>query len=224
MRATDPPTGLVFGTLLLGLLAALFWPVTRYLITIAHEGSHALFGSVTGGTVDSVTVNADSTGLTGIFTSRPFIPALAGYVGPSLFGIVGAMMLAAGARPDAVLWVAVVLLAVILLQMRNAFGVLAVVVAGFFLVMLVHNASPDLRAVCAYTLVWFLLLGGFFSALQWNRRSVGWSSDAGILRELTRLPMGFWGILWWLLTLAALIYGGGILFGAIGAPGSAGGA
>jgi hypothetical protein len=220
VTATEPSTGLVAGTLLLGLLASIFWPVTRYLITITHEGTHAFVGSMTGGSVVSVAVNADSTGLTKLKIRNPFIATLAGYAGPSLFGIVGAIVLARGAEPDAVLWVSIVMLALILVQMRNLFGVFAVVVAGFALVMVVRNASPGVREVFAYTLVWFLLLGGVIGAVFRNRKSVGWSADAGGLREMTRLPKGFWGMLWWLATLAALVYGGGILFGAIDAPGA----
>jgi fatty acid desaturase len=67
------------------------------------------------------------------------------------------------------------------------------------------------RTVLAYAWVWFLLLGGFIQTVQYNGTQQGWSADASNLRELTKLPRGFWGMLWWLATLAALVYGGGVL-------------
>jgi hypothetical protein len=51
--------------------------------------------------------------------------------------------------------------------------------------------------------------------VQDNRKSTGWSGDAGHLRKMTKVPRGFWSLLWWLATLAALIYGGGVLLGVI---------
>ncbi|MDQ7907011.1 M50 family metallopeptidase [Phytohabitans sp. ZYX-F-186] len=219
MTATGPSTGLVVGTLFMGLVASLFWPVTRYLITIAHEGTHAMTGSMTGGKVLYVQVNADATGETKA-SGNLFLYWIAGYVGPSLFGIAGAILLDNGAHPDAILWTTIVLLGAVVLQMRKFFGIAAVAVAGFFLIMIVRNATPTAREVCAYTLIWFLLFGGVIQNMEDNRKSVGWSGDGASLRDYTKIPKGFWGMLWWLATLAALGYGGGILVGAIDAPGT----
>ena len=210
-----PPTALVVGTLFLGLIASLFWPLTQHLITMAHEGSHAMIGSATGGKVTSMTLNRDGTAVTNLAGANLFLSALAGYVGPSLFGILAATMLGHGVSPDVVLWASLVLLVVIFLQVRNVFGWLAVVVAGFLFFMVGHYGTPTGRTVFVYTWVWFLLLGGFVHTVQYNVRSLGWSADAGILRDLTKLPRGLWGLLWWLATLVALAYGGGLLLGVI---------
>jgi hypothetical protein len=215
MSTGEPSTALVLGTLLLGLLTSVFWPLSRYLITMAHEGSHAFAGSAAGGRVDSVTFKADGTGLTGITGANAFITAMAGYVGPSLFGILGATLLAHGVHPDVILWVSLALMVLILLQMTNVFGFLAVVVFGFLTFMVAHYGTPLGRAVTAYTWIWFLLIGGVVQTVQTNLKKTGWSGDGKLLRDMTKLPSGFWGVLWWLATLAAFGYGAALLLGLV---------
>lgn len=219
MTADAPSTALIIGTFFLGLLTALFWPLTQHAITIAHEGSHALVGSMSGRKVDSVKLHANGSGVTGLLgAGRPVVSALFGYVGPSLFGILGAIGLMKGLSPDIVLWVSFGCLVVLLFQVRNFFGVFAVVLTGGLFFLVGRYGTGGGRTVFAYTWVWFLLLGGFLHTALDNLRSVGWSGDATSLREITKLPKGFFGLLWWLATLAALIYGAGLLVGAIDPP------
>ena len=215
MTAAPPTTALVVGTLFLGLIASFFWPLTQHLITIAHEGSHAMVGSVTGGKVGSMKLNRDGTAETNLAGANGFLAALAGYAGPSFFGVVAATMLAHRVSPDVVLWGSLVLLVVIFLQVRNVFGWFAVIVAGLVFFMVGHYGTATGRTVFVYTWVWFLLLGGFVHTVRYNISSTGWSADAGILRDLTKLPRGLWGLVWWLATLAALGYGGGLLLGLV---------
>jgi hypothetical protein len=217
--AAEPSMLLIVGGFFIGLAASVFWPVTRYLITIAHEGGHVVAGAATGGKIVSVTVNADGTGLTKA-TLKPnrFLFWLVGYVGPSLFGILGATILVNGMDPDVILWLSFALLVLIFFQIRNLFGWFAVIIGGLTFFMVARYGTPIGRTVLAYSWVWFLLIGGFLHTVQSNRKSVGWSADAASLRDFTKLPRGFWGLLWWLATLAALVYGGGILFGEIDPP------
>jgi hypothetical protein len=215
MNSAAPATALVVGTFFLGLIASLCWPLTQHLITMTHEGSHAMVGSFTGGTVKSVKLNPDGTAVTHVPGANTFVTALAGYTGPSLFGILGVTMLAHGVNPDVVLWVSLAMMVLIFLRIRTVFGSLATIAAGSLFFMVGHYGTITGRTVFVYTWVWFLLLGGFIQAVQTNLKSAGWSGDAGILRELTKLPRGLWGLLWWFATLAALVYGGGVLIGAI---------
>ncbi|MEV4617228.1 M50 family metallopeptidase [Asanoa sp. NPDC049573] len=214
----QPSTTFVVLTFFLGLLCSVFWPATKHLITMAHEGSHAIAGSVTGGKVVSVAMRPDGSGVTTTTGEGPFLTALSGYVGPSVFGIVSATALANGMDPNVVIWVTVVLMAVIFLRVRNLFGWLFILAAGTLFVMVAVNGSPTARQVFVYTWTWFLLLGGFVHTVETNLKSVGWSGDASALRKLTKLPRGFWGGLWWLATIAALLYGGGLLIGVIDPP------
>src|SRR5205814_8719424 len=91
-------------------LSLIVWPVVRFAVTIAHEGGHALTASMMGGTVRSIHVyrNKDprGRGLTtwsGVGPVGRFFTTLAGYVGPSIFGLGGSVLLAGG-HSAAVLW------------------------------------------------------------------------------------------------------------------------
>jgi hypothetical protein len=106
-------------------------------------------------------------------------------------------------------------MAVIFLRVRNFFGWLFILGAGAVFVMVAINGSPTARQVFVYTWTWFLLLGGLVHTVETNLKSVGWSGDANTLRQLTKVPRGIWGGLWWLATIAALVYGGGVLAGVV---------
>ncbi|GIF49925.1 peptidase M50B-like protein [Asanoa ferruginea] len=188
----QPSTTFVVLTLFLGLLCSLFWPATKHLITMAHEGSHAIAGSATGGKVVSVRMRPNGSGETETIGASPFLTALVGYVGPSVFGISSATALSNGLDPSAILWVTVVMMAVVLLRVRNLFGRLVILVAGSLFVLVALKGSPTTRQVFVYTWTWFLLLGGFVHTVETNVKSVGWSGDANSLRELTKLPRGIW--------------------------------
>ncbi|MDR7278003.1 M50 family metallopeptidase [Catenuloplanes atrovinosus] len=211
MTSAEPSLLLAVGSLILGLAASVCWTLTRYLITAAHEGSHALFNSATGGRIVDLRLHRQGGGHVDTLAGSLFLTAVSGYLGPSLFGLVGATMLAHGITPDAVLWTCLVLLIIILVQVKNPFGFFIVGLYGTLFFLLARYGSPGVRALGAYTLIWFLLLGGVIHTALGNLRA----GDSVNLRKATYIPVGFWGAFWWLATLAALIYGGGVLFGII---------
>src|SRR5690242_12185808 len=95
----DP--GMVWTTGVVAFVAAgPLWRFTMHAITIAHEGGHVMFGSLTGLTTKKVRVDRDGGGSTEYRTKIadwglvPTLAAgLAGYLGPSIFGLAGAWML-----------------------------------------------------------------------------------------------------------------------------------
>jgi len=205
----------VIGSGLLALFVSLVvWPIVGFAVTVAHEGGHAITGSMMGGTVASITLGKKATGLTvvrGIGPLANLLFLLAGYVGPSVFGLLGAVLLATG-HALAVLWVSLVFLLLALVQMRNILGALATVATGAVIVAVLKYAPPSGHTFFAYTWIWFLLIGGFghVVALGW-----GHSADAAALRKASYLPKTLWSGFFWLATLAALVYGGGILLGLV---------
>ena len=105
------------------------WRRTRVVVTVAHEGAHAAVAVLCGRRLAGVRVHTDSSGLT-LSRGRPRGPgmvatAAAGYPGPALLGLAAALLLGTG-RALAVLWLAVLLLAALLVWVRNAYGLLAV--------------------------------------------------------------------------------------------------
>jgi hypothetical protein len=227
----DPPAVLTLVTALVALGVVAFrppWRIARNAVTIAHEGGHALVALLTGRKLRGIRLEFDTSGLT-LSAGRPTGPGMiltlmAGYVAPSLIGLAGAWVLG-GNRITLLLWGAVVLLLLMLINIRNAFGVVSVVVTGGIVLAVSWYASPQVQAAFAYTGVWFLLIGGVrpVGELQkLRRRGRMPGSDADQLAGLTHLPAVLWVFLFYLVTVAALVVGGFMLAGQwlpeVGAP------
>ncbi|WP_433500651.1 M50 family metallopeptidase [Sphaerimonospora sp. CA-214678] len=193
------------------------WHASRGLITIAHEGGHALAAVLTRRRLKGIRLHSDTSGLT-LTRGRPtgpgmIITAAAGYVAPSLIGLGAAWLLADG-HVTLLLWAVITLLACMLLMIRNFFGAVSLLVVGGAIFALTWFAPPEVRAVCAHIGVWFLLLGGVRPILELrSKRSRGRApdSDADQLARLTHVPGAFWVALFLLVSVAALGAGGYLL-------------
>ncbi|GAA0470212.1 M50 family metallopeptidase [Streptomyces sp. NPDC046215] len=218
----DPATWLVIVTGVVALAAVAprgLWLITRNAITIAHEGGHGLVALLSGRRLEGIRLHSDTSGLT-VSRGKPagigmILTALAGYPAASLLGLAGAWLLAAG-HITALLWGATALLAALLVMVRNAFGMLTVVVSGAAFVLVSWLAGPAVQALFAYGVVWFLLLGGVRPAfeLQGKRRHGGApDSDADQLARLTNVPAVVWLGFFHVISLCALTGGGRWLLG-----------
>ncbi|GAA1098048.1 MULTISPECIES: M50 family metallopeptidase [Kitasatospora] len=212
----EPPGWLVLTTAALALLAILpapVWRVTRTVVTIAHEGGHGVAALMTRRRLSGIRLHSDTSGLT-ISSGRPTGPgmiltAAAGYVAPSLLGLGGAALLADG-RITALLWISILLLAGMLVMIRNAFGLLAVVLTGALFLVVSWYGGSQVQAAFAYLGVWFLLLAGVRPVveLQAKRRSGGApDSDADQLSRLTGVSAVLWVALFLVVSLSCLLGG-----------------
>jgi hypothetical protein len=218
----DPPGMLVLLTAVAGLLAVAIrpiWRVARNAVTIAHEGGHALFALLTGRKLRGIRLEFDTSGLT-LSAGRPTGPGMiltlvGGYIAPSLVGVLGAWLLG-GNRITLLLWLAVALLLLMLINIRNLFGVISLLVTGAIVFAVSWYASPEVQAAFAYAGVWFLLFGGIRPVfeLQTLRGSGRMrDSDPDQLARLTHLPALFWVGFFLLVNLAALLTGVFLLAG-----------
>ena len=212
-----PPAWVVGVTGLAAVLVVLnagSWRLTGKVITIAHEGGHALVSLLSGRRLEGIRLHADSSGVT-YSRGRRRGPGLvltssAGYVTPSLLGV-GAAALLATRHQAALLWLALLLLATTFLAVRNAFGALAVLAtaAGVFVVS--YFASAAVQAGFAYLAAWFLLLGGMRPVLELThrrRRSPrSGLSDADQLARLTGVSRNVWVAAFLLVCTVALALG-----------------
>ena len=219
---SDPPGLLVLITAVLAavvVLTRLPWRIARNAITIAHEGGHALAAVLTGRRLRGIRLHSDTSGLT-LSAGRPSGPGmvftlLAGYVAPSLIGLGGAWLLG-GNRITLLLWVAVVLLLLMLIMIRNVFGVVSLVITTAVVLAVSWYTSAQVQAAFAYAGVWFLLLGGVrpVGELQTLRRRGRLpESDADQLAGVTHVPAIFWVGVFGLVNLAALVVGAFLLAG-----------
>ncbi|MGW2029686.1 M50 family metallopeptidase [Streptomyces argyrophylli] len=219
LAGTQPDPGLwvVLATLAAALAVVVphpVWRISRNAITIAHEGGHGLVALLTGRQLTGIRLHSDTSGLT-VSRGKPYglgmiLTAAAGYTAPSLLGLGGAALLAAG-RITLLLWVATALLVAMLVMIRNAYGVLTVVLAGGAFLLVSWLAGPQVQAAFAYAVVWFLLAGGVrppFELQAKRSRSGAGDSDADQLSRLTHVPAGLWLFLFHAVSLCALIGGG----------------
>ena len=194
------------------------WRWTRNLVTIVHEAGHALTAVLTGRRLTGIRLHSDTSGLT-LSTGRPSGPgmvatAAAGYLAPSLAGLVGVVLLAFD-QVTVMLWAATGLLLVMLVMVRNAYGALSLLLTGAIVVAVSLLAGADVQAGFAYAVTWFLLLAGVRPVGELWRERRRWRgqgrTDADQLARLTRVPGGVWVGFFGLGTLAALAAGGWVL-------------
>jgi hypothetical protein len=222
-----PPVWVVGLTGLAAVIVVLntgLWRPASKVITIAHEGGHALVSLLSGRKLDGIRLHSDSSGVTYSRGRRTgpglVLTAAAGYVMPSLLGA-GAAALLAERHLTAMLWLALVLLAATFLAIRNVFGAVAVLATAVAVFAVSYYAPPAVQAGFAYLAAWFLLFGGVRPVLELarsRRRNVARGpqartrgSDADQLARMTGVPAGLWVALFALVALAALAVGASLL-------------
>jgi hypothetical protein len=186
------------------------WRPARTVVTIAHEGAHGLAALATGRRLAGIRLHSDTSGLT-VSAGRATGPGMvltcaAGYVGPALFGLGAAALLAAG-HAVGVLWAVLALLALLLLQIRNFYGLWAVLVTGAVVAGVTAWLPPAGQAAFAAAVTWFLLLAAPRTVLELQgarRRRRAPDSDADQLSRLTGLPALLWVGVFLLVDVAAL--------------------
>ena len=192
------------------------WPITRHAITLVHEGSHASVAVLTGRRLAGIRLHSDTSGLT-VSVGRPrgagmVATAAAGYLGPGVLGL-GAAWLTSQGHAVAVLWVLLLLLAGVLVQIRNWFGLWSVLVTGAALLAVTWWASPRWQSATAYAITWFLLLGATRPVIELLNHHGG-GSDADLLARLTRVPALVWVLVLGAATIATAVLGGSLLLAA----------
>lgn len=217
---TAPPPWLVIGA---GLVAVVLvgyrplWRATRHIVTIAHEGGHAVMALLTGRRLNSIALHSDTSGLT-VSTGKPYglgmvLTALAGYPAPPLLGLAFAALLGTG-RITVLLWVAIAALALMLLRVRNFYGVVSVFGTGALVFAVSWFGSDQTQGAFAYVATWLLLVAGSRPVveLQSTRRRVSdGTTDADQLAQLTRVPALVWVVFFAVVALGSLVLGGAVL-------------
>jgi len=222
-RATSvqpiPPLPVIGAIAVLGaflVLARPCWPVTRLVITVAHEGGHAVAAVLTGRRLHGIRVHRDTSGVT-LSRGRPrgvgmVVTLLGGYLGPAAAGVAAAAVLAAGYSLG-LLWLAVLVGLWLLLQIRNAYGVLVVAGGGAALAATSWWLPSVVASSLAYLFTWVLLLAAPKPVLELarSRRGGASGSDVDQLAALTWVPAVLWIALLFILSCAGLVAGAWLL-------------
>ncbi|WP_460849384.1 M50 family metallopeptidase [Phytohabitans suffuscus] len=226
--SVEPPSQVlvVAAGILALLITVIGWPLLTHVIAIAHEGGHATAASVSGGRVVAVRLERSGNGRTDFAAGKgqstlAFIGS-AGYIGPSVFGVLGSFLLVKG-QVEAILWASLVLVGILLLNVANPFGWFSSLLTGIVLFLVARYAPDAPQTLFAVTWVWFLLFGGYGDVLGLRkvRRALRAAkkrdeeTDAGILGKQTWVPAPIWVALFWLGAVAGLLLGAGIMLGMV---------
>jgi hypothetical protein len=211
---TQPPLSdaavVLIGVAALGAVTVdVSWQIVRHFTVMAHEGAHAVAGLLLFRSFNGIELNRDATGGTAISPAGGLggvLIGLAGYVGPSAFGLVAAKLIELR-YATAVLWMVLFLLAMLLIGLRRSFGLITVIVAGLIVYGVGRYAPMTAQVGAAYAIAWLLLLSGVRRVLE-----VGAGSDDGArLRGMTHLPRALWFLFWLGATLVAAFEGARLL-------------
>lgn len=187
--------------------------LVRHLVTLVHEAGHAAVASLAGRRLRGIRLHSDTSGLT-VTRGRPSGPGMvatlaAGYPAPALVGLGGALLLGAG-YAAALLWGLVLLCAVMLLLVRNLYGLWVVLVTGLGVGALSWAAPTELVTGAAYLMTWTVLLAAPRSVAELHRsrrRRPDRTSDPDQLAAVTGVPALVWIGVFWLVCVAALVLG-----------------
>jgi len=224
----------------------LVYPI-RLFVTFIHESSHALIAVVTGGSVQSLTIASDGSGVVysaGTSLLGQLLTSSAGYLGTMVFGVLMLWLMRKSFSPQKILFVAgafvgvmTVVFGILLpifnfLSLQVGFGSVAFTVtvglllsAGLMaLAMFASKGVADFAV--AFLAVQCLLnaLSDLKTVLFINAPLIGsdMQTDAGNMAAATGIPGFIWVIVWIGISLALMALGVR-MYTAVKAVGKAGG-
>ena len=222
-RQSVTPVWVVVVTGLMAFVVGGGFVVVDWMTTATHEGAHVVAGSAMGqlqGVIippkHSKEMPHTKAVLDGPF--RWFLGMFVGYLGPSLFGLLGAFLLSRD-HVEATLWSAIALLVGLLGITKNPFGVFVVLLLAGGLLAVAWSDAPGLHTVVAYLLVWSLLWAGIQDVLKQGSAAARKAdaaarkakakqvSDHMALRNKTLVPRFIWVLVHLVLGIGAFYLG-----------------
>lgn len=220
--APQPPLPAGAGVALAVVALVLTWSpagrrLLRHPVTLLHEAGHALVALLVGRRLAGVRLHSDTSGVT-VSRGRPDGPGVvavlvSGYPAPAVAGLAGAVLVGQGYAAGW-LWSFVLACALLLLLVRNVFGLWVVLVSGGAVAALSWTAPGPVLVGAAQLAAWALLLSAPRAVLglqRARRRRGGGGSDADQLARLTGVPAVLWVGVFWLVCAACLGAGGWLL-------------
>jgi hypothetical protein len=201
------------------------WRFAGLAVTVVHELGHALTALALGGQVRRVHLTADTAGQTSFALpvragrARRAVVTLAGYPAPGLAGLAGAWLLAAGEARSWLGLVTLLLVVLLVLWVRNPWGVGSVLLGAVGLGWLAVKGSPGVVTAAGAGLAALLLVGGWRAAALhatrdgrgWARSPTGVVSDSVAAGQLLLLPAVVWRGLFLAVSTATMLAGGWLL-------------
>ena len=196
------------------------WPTARLVVTAVHELGHAIAALLLGGKVNRVHLWLNTAGLTSYSLPgdsgrlRSAAVVTAGYPAPGIAGVLGAALVVAGAARWWVAADALVALALLVLWVRNPWGIWSTLLAAVSLGWLAWAGPPRLVAAVGAGLVVLLLVGGWRAALahaSGRERGLGGVSDAVLASRFLPVPVPAFRAMFVIAASATLLAGAWLL-------------
>lgn len=173
--------------------------------TFFHEISHGLAALITGGTIHSITLNFDGSGLCTTSGGTRFLIAFSGYAGSALWGLLIYSIANTLSPAKAKLMVGIMVTMLALTLLLWARNISTIVILSALLLM---YATPLYKALW-FRVKFFIQLVAVFIMLDAVRsplylldgRDLG---DGANLSNLTLLPEFFWVVLWFVIAIGCL--------------------
>jgi Peptidase M50B-like len=213
---TDRPNITFTAALLAWILAVPMYLVTRYIDAAAHEGGHAIIATLLFQKVTRIELYANGEGGTTYAQPVPWplsiLTGAAGYLGPSMFGLLAIPLLLHGAV-QAVLVASLAFLFLMLLVVRGPFGLVFIPALIGLIFWIAFKVKPPVQVLYAHMWVWFLLIAPVEEMLAHIEGQVfnNPKADTAKLQQRTLLPSALWALALLVGTIAALVFGGSLL-------------
>ncbi|TQL67097.1 peptidase M50B-like protein [Nocardioides albertanoniae] len=188
------------------------WRTVRLGVTVVHEAGHAVVAVLVGRRLSGIKLHSDTSGVT-LSRGKPSGPGMvamlaAGYLAPALLGLLSATLLAAG-HALGLLWLLVAAMLVLLLWVRNGYGLVVLLVLGAALGAISWYGDDRIQTVAATLVTWLLLLASPRPLLELLGRGARGrrGSDPDQLAGLTGIPSVMWILGLLVVNLAGLVVG-----------------
>ena len=202
---------LLFFSAIIVVFVPQLWAFSSHAITVVHEAGHALVAVATGRKLAAIRLHGDSSGLT-VTKGKPsglgmVLTAMAGYLAPSIAGLILSALLNAN-RELWALYLALAVVGFMVIWIRNWFGLFLLVIVGITLWLLTTRGEAEIHTLAVWFVACFLLIGGTHATWSLVRTRAGRKrSDADVLASITWLPAWLWAIIFFLTCTAAMVWG-----------------
>ena len=184
--------------LAVGLTVTPLWGAARNIITVVHEGGHALMAVLWGRRVSGIKLHADTSGVT-VSRGKPnglgmIFTTAAGYTAPATLGLILAFLSATGRTYLALAFIGLSV-ALVFLSVRNIWGfvvTLPLTVGMYFLLQL----NDSVQSFVLVAIAAFLTVASTRPVIELQRSRSKGEADESDADQLQRLTFVIPGIVW----------------------------
>ena len=179
----------------------------KIFVVLSHEISHGLATIFTGGKLQSILLTSTLGGATYTIGGNKFVIASAGYLGSLSFGV---LLFISGYNTNVRKVVGIVFAIILILFAANFIsGALGRVVSVVFALLFIILPFYTDEVVNSYFFKIFGLISTFYVVIDIKEdlfSNIYRPSDAQFISEITSMPVMFWSIFWFLISLTVIFF------------------